>query len=636
MACALLLSLAAAAAAAASFATAETVIDGLRWNTSMTTLGGDFDEFHQLSVDISPNASSLAATPPRRRRLPSVQLVPGGLVLSNTVTVYVIYLGYASSDIKYAVSDFINQVGDSGWWGVMPTYYDSTGARVSRDIRFGGQTTYYSSVSTFYRADLLAAIVDRHNAGAVPIGTQWNHAVYMLILPNDATYAGTGDLHTSGGGRHCYESCGYHTAGTWGDGTVSQIAVIGNGGYCRSHGIGGSSYCGVGDGWLDYAPNFSSESGGEPDSIVRILGHELAELVSNPRLGHGEDTPLGWWNTGSGEENADQCASSYSNVYRLPSGRHANAHMERSGFGGSATRRDFMLQDNMPAPSGDCVSYYPASLAPAQCNRFDGVSCRVCNSGYELTSSGTCALQQHFTCPASYAASSGSFSSSASSAPSVSLSSPCGHAALGPMHAIPIDIGYAAAAEGGSVTFTTCDSGTTFDTMLFIGSHPGGCGDNGVQFACSDYSDDSACSAGVPSTSTVTVPASTQQFFVVVAGYNGASGSYRLTWTHNAPPQQPGQPQPQPQSDAQSSGSPGLNVVAIGAGVGVPVAVFALVGLALFFCRKRRTSGAADAAPKSDGTGTVPSASPNSATAPPVTATPLSKPIAAQRAPVAV
>lgn len=68
----------------------------------------------------------------------------GGVVMSGTVHVYLIFYGSIPSTVQSQMEQFVDGIdwveGPNQPWNIVTTYYDSTGARASNDLRFSGYT----------------------------------------------------------------------------------------------------------------------------------------------------------------------------------------------------------------------------------------------------------------------------------------------------------------------------------------------------------------------------------------------------------------------------------------------------------------------------------------------------------------
>ncbi len=78
---------------------------------------------------------------------------------------------------------------------------------------------------------------------------------------------------------------------------------------------------------------------------------------------------------------------------------------------------------------------------------------------------------------------------------------------------------------GGSVTLSTCDAATTFDTKLFV--YTGSC----ANLVCVTANDDVTCTPRQYASSLTFTSVTGTTYYVFVSGYNGATGDFRLTST---------------------------------------------------------------------------------------------------------
>ena len=182
-------------------------------------------------------------------------------------------------------------------------------------------------------------------------------------------------------------------------------------------------------------------------------------------------------------ESGTQCIGDYDRVYRMPNDGDATTYLSKPGYGDASTARNFRLSGlwDMTANNGagGCVPYYPALLAAnANCTSnvqmFDGVTCRNCPTGqdyhYPNSNYGTCADPVRCTAFLPTNRPNGVYRGNTSTpGTSANMYGMPAEFACGKVfssgtshHKLKVDIGAAAAALGGNLTFSTC--GSSFDT----------------------------------------------------------------------------------------------------------------------------------------------------------------------------
>ena len=243
----------------------------------------------------------------------------GGPVMHGAVNVYFIWYGDWSQDplASGILSTWASTIGGTPYENINTTYGDTTGS-VSGQVSFAGSTVSTSSFGTLLSDSNIASIVsDALNSKALP--TDSNGVYFVLTAP------GVGE---SSGFLSSY--CGWHTYGTLGSANI-KYAFVGD--------AGSQSGCSV---------QFNSSPNGDPpiDAMISVMSHELEESISDPNLN-------AWYNTQSGEENADMCAWNFG-----PESSASNGSAFNMAFGG----HNYLIQQNwLNANGGLCVQSYNAT-----------------------------------------------------------------------------------------------------------------------------------------------------------------------------------------------------------------------------------------------------------------------------------
>jgi len=206
----------------------------------------------------------------------------GGRIMPGSVHIYFIWYGNwtngpKKSDTQTTVNLIDALYAASGGMGGSPyakinsTYGDTT-HQVSGNFSLVQSTTdNYSKGKSVSDAGIKAIVTSAINHG-LPKDT---NGIYFVLTSSD--------VNESSG--FCSQYCGWHTHGTILSSDI-KYAFVGNPDRC-------SSACEA----QTVSPNGDSGA----DGMASIMAHETEEAVSDPDLN-------AWWNSNTGEENADQCA----------------------------------------------------------------------------------------------------------------------------------------------------------------------------------------------------------------------------------------------------------------------------------------------------------------------------------------
>lgn len=237
----------------------------------------------------------------------------GGPVMKGTVNVYYIWYGnWGSNSAKTILTNLAQYIGGSRYYNINTTYGDNSG-NVSNSVHYAGATNDNYSYGKSLSDSAVKSVVNRAiTNGYLP---KDSNGVYFVLTTSDVN-------ETSG---FCSQYCGWHTHGSISSSDI-KYAFVGNPDRCPS-----SCEAQTGN-----SPN------GNPgaDGMASILAHELEEATTDPDLN-------AWWNTRTGEENADQCAWTFGSYYRVANGSYANMAL------GS---RNYLIQQNWVNRSGGYCS----------------------------------------------------------------------------------------------------------------------------------------------------------------------------------------------------------------------------------------------------------------------------------------
>ncbi|GAV88746.1 Phi_1 domain-containing protein [Cephalotus follicularis] len=205
-----------------------------------------------------------------------------GPVLSSTpINIYLIWYGQWSQPQKHIIKDFINSISPSAkaaspsvseWWQTVSLYTDQTGANVSRSIIIAKEYTdaRYSHGTGLTRLSVQEVIATAVKAAPFPVDHK--NGIYLILTSQDVTVQ-----------DYCRAVCGFHYF-TFPSmvGYTLPYAWVGNSGkqcpeVCAYPFAVPAYMAGGGPGALK-APN--GDVG--VDGMISVIGHELAELATNP------------------------------------------------------------------------------------------------------------------------------------------------------------------------------------------------------------------------------------------------------------------------------------------------------------------------------------------------------------------
>jgi Phosphate-induced protein 1 conserved region len=207
----------------------------------------------------------------------------GGPIMPGNVHIYFIWYGNWTNgpkksdsqttvnliDALYAAS---GGMGGSPYAKINSTYGDPTHQVTGNFSLVQSTTDNYSKGKAVSDAGIKAIVTRAINNGSLPKDT---NALYFVLTSSDVN-------ETSG---FCTAYCGWHNHGAILSSDI-KYAFVGNPDRCQSA-------CEE----VTVGPNGDSGA----DGMASIMAHETEEAISDPDLN-------AWWNSNSGQENADQCA----------------------------------------------------------------------------------------------------------------------------------------------------------------------------------------------------------------------------------------------------------------------------------------------------------------------------------------
>ncbi|XP_061339015.1 protein EXORDIUM-like 5 [Gastrolobium bilobum] len=244
-------------------------------------------EFQTLNTKFNPRVPPLRTLSSSKRFEGSSNLVNlkyhMGPVLSSPINIYVIWYGKWSQPHKLLIKDFLQSISAANhraapspsvadWWRTVSLYTDQTGANISRTVSVAGE---YSDLRYSHGTHLTRLSVQQVIANAVrskPFPVDHRNGIYLILTADDVTME-----------DYCRAVCGFHYF-TFPSmvGYTLPYAWVGNSGkQCPevcAYPFAVPGYMGGG------GPGQLSPPNGDVgvDGMVSVIGHELAELSSNP------------------------------------------------------------------------------------------------------------------------------------------------------------------------------------------------------------------------------------------------------------------------------------------------------------------------------------------------------------------
>lgn len=241
----------------------------------------------------------------------------GGPVMNTGAALYFIWYGnWNGSPVPNVLNNFANGVGGSNWYHINTTYSDNSGNAVNDSVTLLGSTSdNYSQGKTLSDNGVFNVVSKAITGGSLPLDP---NGVYVVFS--------SADVAESSG--FCTNYCGWHTSASL-SGVDIKFAFVGSTDRCPSA-------CSTGA-----TPPNGSVAG---DAMASVLGHELAETVTDPDLN-------AWFTLSSGEETGDLCAWNFGATSTESSGGVYNLTLPTGKF--------LIQQIWLNAQGGRCALSYP-------------------------------------------------------------------------------------------------------------------------------------------------------------------------------------------------------------------------------------------------------------------------------------
>ncbi|KAH9624769.1 hypothetical protein KSS87_022855 [Heliosperma pusillum] len=210
----------------------------------------------------------------------------GPVLSSSPINVYIIWYGRWASKQQSIIKDFIHSISPSDnpkakevntvseWWKTVSLYTDQTGANVSRNILVAGEYSDHKYSQGTHLTRLSVQLVIANAVKTAPFPVDHKHGIYLILTAVDVTMQ-----------DYCRAVCGFHYF-TFPSlvGYTLPYAWIGNSGkQCAdvcAYPFAIPAYM-AGSGLTALKPP-NNDVG--VDGMISIIGHELAELSSNPLI----------------------------------------------------------------------------------------------------------------------------------------------------------------------------------------------------------------------------------------------------------------------------------------------------------------------------------------------------------------
>ncbi|KAL4585103.1 hypothetical protein LXL04_009717 [Taraxacum kok-saghyz] len=206
-----------------------------------------------------------------------------GPVLSSPINIYIIWYGKWVPAQKLLIKDFLLSISTtkrraasapsvSDWWKTVTLYTDQTNANISSDVRVAGEYsdrkyTHGKHLTRLTMQDVIASSVQ-----SAPFTVDHKNGVYLILTSDDVTVQ---DFCRAVCGFHYFtfpSKVGYTLPYAWVGNSGKQCAEV-----C-AYPFAVPGYMGGG------GPGALAPPNGDVgvDGMISVIGHELAELASNP------------------------------------------------------------------------------------------------------------------------------------------------------------------------------------------------------------------------------------------------------------------------------------------------------------------------------------------------------------------
>ena len=248
-----------------------------------------FQHQPEAAIDAAPNGYALTQD--------GIQY-HGGPVLLNTKDVYLIWYGNWSGNTATTIlPKLITDLNGSKYFNINTTYTDGSGNPIKNSIALSGSANdNYSQGTALSDASIITIVSTAITNGLAKDA----NGVYFVLTSSDVN-------ETSG---FCTAYCGWHNHTTI-SGTDIKYAFVGNPDRCPSACEAQSAS----------SPNNNPGA----DGMTSVIAHELEEATTDPDL-------TAWWQTSTGQENADKCAWKFGSESTASNGSKYNMTMNGTEY----------------------------------------------------------------------------------------------------------------------------------------------------------------------------------------------------------------------------------------------------------------------------------------------------------------
>ncbi|KAL5728106.1 Protein EXORDIUM-like 3 [Ranunculus cassubicifolius] len=261
-----------------------------------------------------------------------------GPVLTTNITVHLIWYGTWQKSQKRIIRSFLSSISAvdskrpsvSGWWKTVQLYTDQTGANISRNVHIGEEKNdrFYSHGRSLTRLSIQSVIKSAVTVRSKPLPINPKNGLYLVLTAQD--------VHME---DFCGQVCGFHYF------TFPSIV-----GYTLPYAWVGNSakqcpgFCAYPFAVPAYIPGIKpvKSPNGDigVDGMISVIGHELAELATNPLVNA--------WYAGQDPSFPTEIADLCEGIYGTGGGGSYTGQMledhDGATFNMNGLRRKFLVQ----------------------------------------------------------------------------------------------------------------------------------------------------------------------------------------------------------------------------------------------------------------------------------------------------
>lgn len=230
----------------------------------------------------------------------------GGPLMLATHNVYFVWYGnWNGNSATSLLPQFMQNLSNSPYFSINTTYEDASNPvhNIGSSVGMSTQTfDVYSHGSALTESAIQAVISGAISRSALPVDA---NGIYFVLGSPDVTAT------KADGKRFCHEVCGWHNH-TGIAGADIKYAFVGDAATQCINNPSNPVTCAANSNQTA-SPNGNVGA----DAMISVMAHELDETVTDPDLN-------AWYQTSSGNENADLCAWKFAPTFTAPNGAQAN------------------------------------------------------------------------------------------------------------------------------------------------------------------------------------------------------------------------------------------------------------------------------------------------------------------------